>query len=225
MIRDRFLPLNHEQILWEQLHNCVQGSRIVHQYIAEYQRLRARTNIFESPYYQMVRHVNGLRKEIKDMVEMYTLNTITDAISLAYKAEKHIPPQPHTNYQRTQRTYSPHFDHKFEPSNTISDTSPYTPNEPPQSTPSPQNKPTFIPLRNNPRRPQETQTSNTYAKSFLIRCYRCGVTGHKSNECQQRTIAVGLMEDSQRNCPYEDSQSEKWFEGDTTDELAIPNER
>ena len=88
MIRDRFLPLNHEQILWEQLHNCVQGTRTVHQYTAEYQRLQARTNLSESHYYQMVRYVNGLRKEIKDKVEMYTLNTITDAISLAYKAER-----------------------------------------------------------------------------------------------------------------------------------------
>ncbi|KAL5580828.1 hypothetical protein UlMin_013270 [Ulmus minor] len=59
MIRDRFLPLNHEQILWEQLHNCVQGNRTVHQYIAKYQRMQARTNLSESPYYQMVRFVNG----------------------------------------------------------------------------------------------------------------------------------------------------------------------
>ena len=39
MIRDRFLPHNHEQILWEQLHNCVQDNITVHQYTTEYQRL------------------------------------------------------------------------------------------------------------------------------------------------------------------------------------------
>ena len=92
MTRDRFLPLNNEQILWEQHHNCVQGSRIVHQYTVEYQRLQTITNLSESPYYQMVRYVNDLRKEIKDRVDIYTLNTITDTISLAYKAERQIPP-------------------------------------------------------------------------------------------------------------------------------------
>ncbi|KAL5548403.1 hypothetical protein UlMin_003634 [Ulmus minor] len=121
MLKDRFLPLNHEQILWEQLHNCVQGNRTVHQYTAEYQRLQARTNLSESPYYQMVRFVNGLRKDLKDKVEIN-----------------------------------------------------YTPKDVPQSTPSPQNKPTFTPIRNNPRRPQEPQPSNPYAKPFPIRCYRCG---------------------------------------------------
>lgn len=38
----------------------------------------------------MVRYINGLRKDIKDRVEMYTLNPITDAISLAYKAERQL---------------------------------------------------------------------------------------------------------------------------------------
>ena len=83
-------------MLWEQLHNLVQGSKTIHQYTAEYQRLQARTNLSESPYYQIVRYVNGLRKEIKDRVKMYTLNTITDAISLAFKAEKQLMSQPQT---------------------------------------------------------------------------------------------------------------------------------
>ena len=77
-------------MLWEQLHNYVPGSRTIHQYTVEYQRLQAMTNLSESPYYQMVTYVNGLRKDIKDGVEMYTLNTITDSILLAYKVEKQL---------------------------------------------------------------------------------------------------------------------------------------
>ena len=34
----------------------------------------------------MVKYVNGLKKDIKDQVEMYTMNTIIDVISLTYKA-------------------------------------------------------------------------------------------------------------------------------------------
>ena len=55
--------------------------------------MQVRTNLSKSPYYQMVRYVNGLRKEIKDIVDMYTLNTIIDAISLAYNAEKQLTTQ------------------------------------------------------------------------------------------------------------------------------------
>ena len=51
MIREHFLLVNYEQILWEQLHHCMQGTQTIHQYIVEYQRLRARTNLSESPYY------------------------------------------------------------------------------------------------------------------------------------------------------------------------------
>ena len=83
MIQDPFLPINYEQILWEQLHHYTQRTMTIHQCTAEYQRLQARTNLSESPYYQMVRYVNGLRKGIKDRVEMYIMNTIIDAISLA----------------------------------------------------------------------------------------------------------------------------------------------
>ena len=122
MIKDRFLPLNFVQVLWEQLHNCHQGTRSIHQYTTEYQRLQARTNLSETPYYQMIRYVNGLRNDIKERVEMFPMNTITYAISLAYKAEKQLQVLHRFSSQRPSRHYS--LPTTFDPK-----TKPHTPNQ------------------------------------------------------------------------------------------------
>ncbi|KAL5537554.1 hypothetical protein UlMin_042915 [Ulmus minor] len=201
MIRDRFLPLNHEQVLWEQL--------------------QVRTNLSESPYYQMVRYVNGLRKDIKDRVEMYTIHTITDAISLAHKAEKQLTAPPRFYPPQKPRTYVPQlsFDTKNDSQPATSTTNQYSSKESPKSY-NPQPKPSFIPLRNNPRRPQETQSTNPYAKPFPIRCYRCGITGHRSNECNQRPRAVGLLEEFQGDY----SHPNQWEDTDVFEEMTPPDE-
>ena len=230
MIRDRFLPLNYEQLLWEQLHHCVHGNQIVHQYTAEYQRLQARTNLVEAPYYQMVRYVNGLRKDIKDRVEMYPLQHITDAISLASKAEKQLTNAPQRSYpQRPQRTYTPQpsqfsSEHKQDPSSSISNYNPPATKDYNKPDITSQPKPAFVPLRTNPRRPQENQSTNPYAKPFPIRCYRCGTPGHRSNECTQRPRAVGLLDEFPNTVPHEEFQQDQWDESDDIEEIVMPDE-
>src|SRR5690606_34445111 len=138
-------------------------------YIAEYQCLQARTNLSESSYYQMVRYINGLRKDIKERVEMYTMNTISDAITLAYKAEKQIQASSRISYQRPSRSYSTPL--SLEPKH-----EPQTPHpcshltfqkEPPGTFTSPVNKPNFIPIRNNPRKPNSQSLCQTPSNSLL----------------------------------------------------------
>ena len=113
--------------------------------------MQARTNLSESPYYQMVRYVNGLRKDIKDIVEMYTIHTITDVISLAHKAGKQLTAPPRFYPPKNPRTYipQPSFDTKNDSQPTTSTTNQYSSKESPKPY-SPQTKPSLIPLRNNP---------------------------------------------------------------------------
>ena len=152
MIKETFLPINNEQLLWEQLHYCNQGARSIHQYTAEYQRLQARTNLFESPSYQMIMYVNGLKKDIKERVEMYTMSTISDAISLAYKAEKQLQASscfyPHKSLRNfsTLLSFEPKLEHQT-PNQSSNQTSQ---KELPKPYSNPTNKSNFIPLQNNP---------------------------------------------------------------------------
>ena len=169
----------------------------------------------------MVRYVNGLRKDIKERVEMYTMNIISDAITLAYKAEKQIQASSRISYQRPSRSYSTplSLEPKHEPQTPYPHSHVTSQKESPGTFTSPVNKPNFIPIRNNPRKFPENQTHNPYAKSLPIRCYRCGIPGHRSNECNQRPRTVGLLEDNQ-----EEQQFDHWFEDGVIEEIVVPDE-
>ena len=47
-LRRRFLPLNHDHILFNLLQHCAQGDRIVEVYTAEFHRLSSRNNLSET---------------------------------------------------------------------------------------------------------------------------------------------------------------------------------
>ena len=128
---------------------------------------------------------------------MHTMQNIIDAISLAFQAKKQITPLTRSYPQRTQRSYTPHLSFepkpKLETQTSSSNPSPHTFKETTKPNSSLQNKPAFIPLQNSY---WQNQTNNPYAKPFPNRCYRCGVPGHRSNECSQWPRAVGLIKES-----------------------------
>ena len=103
----------------------------------------------------MVRYINGLRKDIKDHVKMYTMNTITNAISLAYKAEKQLQTQPRYYPQRPLRQYQTQsaFEPKTDPQTPTYNTSQYPQKELPKISSNPNTKQGFIPIRNNFKKP------------------------------------------------------------------------
>ena len=101
----------------------------------------------------MIRYVNRLKKDIKEQVEMYTMSTITDAISLAYKAKKQLQASPRFYPHRPPRNYSTplSLEPKTEPQTPISNSNQYSQIEPPKTNTTPTNKLGFIPLQNNPK--------------------------------------------------------------------------
>ena len=60
LLKARFLPPNYEQTLYNQYQNCRQGVRSVADYIEEFHRLSARTNLSENEQHQVARFVGGL---------------------------------------------------------------------------------------------------------------------------------------------------------------------
>ncbi|TYK31395.1 serine/threonine-protein kinase TIO-like [Cucumis melo var. makuwa] len=75
LMKARFLPPNYEQILYNQYQNCRQGTRTIADYIEEFHRLGARTNLVENEQHLIARFIGGLRKtlaileEDKDLIE------------------------------------------------------------------------------------------------------------------------------------------------------------
>ena len=152
---------------------------------------------------------------------MYTMNTISDAITLAYKSEKQKQASSRISYQRPSRSYSTplSLEPKHEPQTPHPRSHLTSQKEPLGTFTSPVNKPNFIPIRNNPRKFPENQTHNPYAKPLPIRCYRCGIPGHRSNECNQRSRTFGLLEDNQGK-----QQSGPWLEDGVIEEIVVPDE-
>ena len=71
-MKAHFLPPNYEQTLYNQYHNCRQGTRIIADYIEEFQRLGARINLMENEHL-IAWFVEGLRFDIRNKGKITTL--------------------------------------------------------------------------------------------------------------------------------------------------------
>lgn len=68
MLRERFLPLDYEQVMFQKLQNCRQGTKFIHEYTAEFQRFTELTELQESAILKASRYYEGLKQRIKDKI-------------------------------------------------------------------------------------------------------------------------------------------------------------
>lgn len=66
LMKERFLPPNYEQTLYNRYQNCRQGSWTVADFVQEFHRLGARTNLAGNEQHLSARFVGGLRMDIKE---------------------------------------------------------------------------------------------------------------------------------------------------------------
>nr|GMD42268.1 transposon Ty3-I Gag-Pol polyprotein [Ipomoea batatas]GMD47024.1 transposon Ty3-I Gag-Pol polyprotein [Ipomoea batatas] len=183
----RFLPPDYQQQLFQKYQRCSQDSRSVNDYTEEFYRLGARCNLSETAEQQTARYIAGLRFNIQERMTLSPIWSVDEAYNMAIKAEalfaqanqrrqytpalpktiSTIPPQNSTTHQPiTQHTQTTEFGHS--------------------KTQRQRQEGNF--------QPQNT-TSNPYAKPFVGKCFKCGETGHRSNECRARR-SVNLIEEN-----------------------------
>ena len=66
LLKEQFLYVDYDQILYQQYQHCQQKSRIVREYIEEFYRLNARVDLYESGRQQVSRYLGGLKDTIRD---------------------------------------------------------------------------------------------------------------------------------------------------------------
>jgi hypothetical protein len=90
LLNARFLPPDFEQRLFQQYQECRQGARTVQAYVDDFYRLSARNDLMETEAQLVARFIGGLRLPIQDKVSMQHVFTLTEAVSLATRAEKQL---------------------------------------------------------------------------------------------------------------------------------------
>ena len=179
LLKARFLPPNYEQTLYNQYQNCRQGVRTVAEYIEEFHRLSARTNLSENEQHQVARFVGGLRFDIKEKVRLQPFRFLSEAISFAETVEEMIAIRSKNLNRRSA----------WETNSTKSKT-----NDQPSTSTKAKGKEIDNQEVAVERKKEQTfkpSGQNSYSRSSLGKCFRCGQTGHLSNNCpQRRTIAT-----------------------------------
>jgi hypothetical protein len=170
LLRARYLPLDYEQILFQQYQDCRQGNRTVQTYVEEFHRLSSRNNLSETDGQQVSKFVGGLCLTIQDRVSMQTIYSLTEAINLATKAETQLEMAKLIAGTRSS----------FDVNRAAIDKGKFPAFQPPPIN-------TFKGPNNNGA-PSKIGGAieaprNPYARPSTDKCYRCGQPGHRSNQC------------------------------------------
>jgi hypothetical protein len=90
LLNSRFLPPDFEQRLFQQYQECRQGVRTFQAYVDDFYRLSAHNDLMETEAQLVARFIGGLCLPIQDKVSMQRVFTLTEAVSLATRAEKQL---------------------------------------------------------------------------------------------------------------------------------------
>lgn len=81
LMREHFLPPNYyEQVLYGTYQNCRQWICSIADYVEEFHRLGARTNLAENEYHLITRFIEGLRMDVKEKVKLQQFHYLSDVI-------------------------------------------------------------------------------------------------------------------------------------------------
>ncbi|KAJ9565683.1 hypothetical protein OSB04_001649 [Centaurea solstitialis] len=152
---------------------------------------------------RVVRYINSLKPSIQEKIKLQTAWTVSEACNLAMKAEL-IEKYTQSSYRR----YT---------TQTSTNASSSNPNKGKRVITRPTPKDSDPPRTTTAAKPPVPKLVNPYAKPSAPKCYRCGLSGHKSNECtNQRT--VGLVEGEEHGEENEEYEGPNFAEEDFEEE-------
>ncbi|XP_061999091.1 uncharacterized protein LOC133716395 [Rosa rugosa] len=185
LMMERFLPDDYEQILYRLYIECVQGTRTVADYTAEFLRYSERNELGETEGQKVARYVSGLKPSIQDKIGLQTVHTMAEASYLALKAELLEKPSRASSFQRYN------YQRSTDLANASTDKGKTTlqKTEGAFRTSNPPFKGAGSSSGAQNRAPNQ-RLNNPYARPTTEICYRCNKPGHRSNVCPERRTAL-----------------------------------
>ena len=86
----RFVPRNYRLELIQKIHALTQGSKTVEEYRAEMEMLMLRANYQDEDNGRMFRFFQGLRQDIRNLINMFSYTTLGELTQLAPNAEAQL---------------------------------------------------------------------------------------------------------------------------------------
>ncbi|CAA0815048.1 F-box associated ubiquitination effector family protein, partial [Striga hermonthica] len=94
LVEREFVPFNFDSLVYQQLQNLRQGTRSVNEYTTEFHRLLTRVDLHETRNQLVSRYVGGLRTAIRDMLNMFCPESVSDAHQRALLIEVQMAQKP-----------------------------------------------------------------------------------------------------------------------------------
>jgi len=106
LMRRRFVPNHYYRDLYLKLQGLNQGSRSVDEYFKEMEIVMIRANVIEDREATMARFINGLNKDIVNVVELQHYVELEDMVHMAMKMERQIKRRGSTRFQTNSTSSS-----------------------------------------------------------------------------------------------------------------------
>ena len=89
-MKERFVPPYYKEEIFNNLQRLTQGNKSVEEYVQEMDVTLMKTEVEETHMATMARFLNGLNREIQDVVEMHHYETLEDLIHQTTRVEQQL---------------------------------------------------------------------------------------------------------------------------------------
>jgi hypothetical protein len=193
LMRRRFVPNHYYRDLYLKLQGLNQGSRSVDEYFKEMEIAMIRANVIEDREATMARFLNGLNRDIANVVELQHCVELEDMVHMAMKVERQIKRRGSTCFQTNSASSSSIWRPNLKREGVIQP-KPYAKAKPPKA-------------KKDTHTDGKGKSESQPPRDRDIKCFECLGKGHIASQCPNRKVILT------RDNGEVESESEETFGG------------